>query len=476
MGFDQIQFELQKNLSNAYYETHESFEDVVEKLERLIKNRGINTLYTTTKIILKKNLSPWWSQEQIRNENRNQAKQRKKKENQNTTTAVNKKLIKDLEPKTESVLTYRGENKFLHTEKKTIKPEDRFEDKTFQNPTDWEAFDNLAKYHGIPTLADLKKGGNYSAYLVKTDYITEPEPHPYQEILEKENHSATNEKIFKAERIEKEEITKEKILEKGNHPATKEKMFKAEKIEKEKIPKVENMIPKKKIKEKVIAENVTSPNETKDSFNIEKDRDPGIWHRNKGDTRSPEQTQINTENSECKRCNKKFVSKQRMRFHETVCKENTTITIDSGNIKKTTKIKNTEDNIENETKYKKIEKKDNKEVITKKDNKKELEEEGELKIEKNTKIEEVKKVPVEEEIPEIKEILIEKEVIEIKLNKVPEILETKKIPIEKEVIEIKLNKVPEIKKEMYNEKENKKKRKNKFKQSPQKKKKKKKKS
>merc|ERR1712105_178506 len=90
------------------------------------------------------------------------------------------------------------------------------------------------------------------------------------------------------------------------------------------------------------------------------------------------------------------------------------------------------DNIENENKDIKIEKKENKEVVTKKDNKKELEEEGELKIGKNKKIEEVKKVPVEEEILEIKEI-----------------------PIEKEVIEIKLNKVPEIKKEMYNEKENK---------------------
>merc|ERR1712074_252656 len=195
---------------------------------------------------------------------------------------------------------------------------------------------------------------------------------------EKGNHPATKEKIFKAEKIEKEEITKKKILEKGNHPATKEKMFKAEKIEKEKItkeiiPKVENMISKKKIKEKVIAENVTSPNETKDSFNIEKDRDPGIWHRNKGDTRSPEQKQINTENSECKRCNKKFFSKQRMGFHETVCKEKTTITIDSGNINKTTKVKNTEDNIENETQDIKIEKKENKEVLTKKDNKKDSE-------------------------------------------------------------------------------------------------------
>merc|ERR1712074_508950 len=291
--------------------------------------------YTTTKIILKKNLSPWWSQEQQRNENRNQAKQRKKKENQNTSTAVNKKLTKDLEPKTESVLTYRGENRFLHTEgEKTIKPEDRFEDITFQNPTDWEAFDNLAKDHGIPTLADLKKGENYSAYLVKTDYITEPEPHPYQEILEKGNHLAIKEKIFKAEKMEKEEITKEKI------------------------PKVEKMISNEKIKKKVIAENFTSTNETKDVINIKKDRDPGIWHRNKGNIKSPEQKQNNTKNSECKRCNKEFVSKERLGVHEAVCKEKTIITINSGNIKKTTKVKNTEDNIENKTQEIKIKKKE----------------------------------------------------------------------------------------------------------------------
>merc|ERR1712074_318150 len=202
--------------------------------------------YTTTKIIIKKNISPWWSQEQQKNENGNQAKQRKKKENQNTSTIVNKKLTKDLEPKTESVLTYRGENRFSHTEgEKTIKPDERFEDVTFQNPTDWEAFDNLAKDHGIPTLADLKKGENYSAYLTKTDYITEPEPHPYQEILKQENHLAIKEKIFKAEKMEEKEPTKEKIL--------KVKELVEDEITKEKIPKVEKMISNEKIKKKVIA-------------------------------------------------------------------------------------------------------------------------------------------------------------------------------------------------------------------------------
>merc|ERR1712105_433252 len=180
------------------------------------------------------------------------------------------------------------------------------------NSTDWEAFDNLAKDHGIPTLADLKKGENYSAYLVKTDYITEPEPHPYQEILEKGNHLAIKEKIFKAEKMENKEITKEKI------------------------PKVEKMVSNEKIKKKVIAENFTSTNETKDIINIEKNRNLGIWNRNKGNTKSPEQKQNNTENSECKRCNKEFVSKGRLGIHEAMCKGKTIVTKDSRDIKKTT--------------------------------------------------------------------------------------------------------------------------------------------
>merc|ERR1712074_71930 len=104
-------------------------------------------------------------------------------------------------------------------------------DVTFQNPTDWEAFDNLAKDHGIPTLADLGKGENYSAYLIKTDYITEPEPHPYQEILTKENRVTIKEKT------QEKEITKEKIL------------------------KVEKMIPNEEMKKKEIAEKITSTNE-----------------------------------------------------------------------------------------------------------------------------------------------------------------------------------------------------------------------
>merc|ERR1711984_14152 len=93
----------------------------------------------------------------------------------------------------------------------------------------------------------------------------------------------------------------------------------------------------------------------------------GIWHRNKGNTKSPEQKQNNTENSECKRCNKGFVSNERLGVHEAVCKEKTIMTIDSRNIKKTTKVKKTEDNIENKTQDIKIEKKEDKEVLAIKD-------------------------------------------------------------------------------------------------------------
>merc|ERR1711984_74620 len=99
---------------------------------------------------------------------------------------------------------------------------------------------------------------------------------------------------------------------------------------------------------------------------IEKDRNLGIWKRKKGNTKSPEQTQNNTENSECKLCNKEFASKGRLGIHEAMCKGKTIVTKDSRDIKKTTytslthketaKVKKTEENIENKTPEIKIEK------------------------------------------------------------------------------------------------------------------------
>merc|ERR1712030_7717 len=109
----------------------------------------------------------------------------------------------------------------------------------------------------------------------------------YKEILKKENHLAIKEKIFKAEIMEEKEPTKEKIL--------KVEKLAEEEITKEKIPKVEKMISNEKIKKKVIAENFTSSNETKDIINIENNRNLGIWNRNKGNSKSPEQKQNNTE-------------------------------------------------------------------------------------------------------------------------------------------------------------------------------------
>merc|ERR1712074_418376 len=132
--------------------------------------------------------------------------------------------------------------------------------------------------------ADLKKGENYSAYLIKTDIITEPEPHPYQEILTKENRVTIKEKTHE------KEITKEKIL------------------------KVKKMIPNEEMNKKEIAEKVTSTNENikqeiihkkiakqKDKITIgEKNQSLGIWTMKKENAENPEQTQNNTENSKCK--------------------------------------------------------------------------------------------------------------------------------------------------------------------------------
>merc|ERR1712030_19307 len=75
--------------------------------------------------------------------------------------------------------------------------------------------------------------------------------------------------------------------------------------------------------------------ETKDIINIKKNRNFGTWNRNKGNTKSPEQKQNNMGNSECKWCNKEFVSKERLGIHEATCKGKTIGTKDSRDIKKT---------------------------------------------------------------------------------------------------------------------------------------------
>merc|ERR1711984_19763 len=279
-----------------------------------------------------------WSQEHQKNENENQTKQRKKKEKQNTSTLVEKKLTKDLEPKTESVLTYKEENQNLPTEgENSINPEERFED-----VTDWEAFDNLAKEHGIPTLADLKKGEIHSAYLIKTDYITEPEPHPYQEVLEKESFP---------EKKDGKNINEDRSpnIWQRNKEDTKK-------------PEVTNL----------------------------KVRVPNFWRKKKVDTKKQEQKQNKMENSECEHCNKEFVSKERLRVHKSVCEKNTFMKIEPRKIEKVITIKNTEDNIEIQKEI--IKKQKNKEDIIIKDDKKISQEstrktdEEALKIKRNEEI------------------------------------------------------------------------------------------
>merc|ERR1712030_120867 len=107
-----------------------------------------------------------------------------------------------------------------------------------------------------------------------------------------------------------------------------------------------------------------------DKITIGENRNLGIWKRKKGNTESPEQTQNNTENSECKLCNEEFASKGRLGIHEAMCKGKikTIVTKDYRDIKKTTytspthkeptKIKNTEENIETKIPEKKNEKKE----------------------------------------------------------------------------------------------------------------------
>merc|ERR1712030_37443 len=152
----------------------------------------------------------------------------------------------------------------------------------------------------------------------------------YQEILKKENRVAIKEKTLKSEKMEEKELTKEKIL--------KEEKLAEEEVTKEKIPKVEKMISNEEMEKKGIAEKFTSTNEniTKDKITIGKNLNPGIWNRKKGNTKSPEQTQNNTENSECKQCNKEFASKERLGIHEAMCKGKTIVTKKSRDIKKTT--------------------------------------------------------------------------------------------------------------------------------------------
>merc|ERR1712030_88721 len=117
------------------------------------------------------------------------------------------------------------------------------------------------------------------------DYITEPEPHPYQEILEK-----------------------------GNFPEIKEN-----------IVKIEKTISNEKIKEDRspdIWQNNKEDTKKPDVVNL-KNRVPDFWHRQKVDTKKQEQKQNNMKNSECEHCNKEFVSKERLRIHKSVCEKKT---------------------------------------------------------------------------------------------------------------------------------------------------------
>jgi hypothetical protein len=338
--FDLIQFELQENLSNAYYETHESFEEIIEKFEKTIKHRGLNTLYTATKINIEKNL-PTPIIQKHENENfpkinerigRNlilqhlktnknlkgeitndetlnciiqqaglcqkclrracKRKQRSNKENlcKETLNIIDyDKLIADLE---ESVLTYKTITKTSEIAKNKsdeIQPEDRFEDVTFQNPTDWEAFDNLAKNLGIPTLEDLEKGENYSAYMTEAEYITEPEPHPYQELLAKGTHNEIKEKLqTPAKEINNREIIPEKMNSTRKHDSEE---------------KIQNKVTKKIDLREIKKQNMDN------------------WSENKATTKNTKQSQNYKKDLICEKCHKYLVTERRIEIHKIICGE-----------------------------------------------------------------------------------------------------------------------------------------------------------
>merc|ERR1712030_54674 len=209
-----------------------------------------------------------------------------------------------------------------------IKPEDRFENITIQDTKDREAFDNLVKDLGIPTLEDLKKGENYSAYLIKTDYITEPEPHPYKEILN-ENHITIKDKIF--EKIEEEEPTRKEI----------DKLVKKEKIQDE-IPKEEIKVTKNEKKKKttpaiqkvlntnkkIMTEKITSSEKT---IKTARNQIIKAWTRNNKSTSNSEQK--NEKDSKCNWCDTEMFTREKLVFHKSTCKKKTIVATDSKDIK-----------------------------------------------------------------------------------------------------------------------------------------------
>ena len=123
------------------------------------------------------------------------------------------KLIAELENKPTEILTNRPtvkKSEFKKNEESEIKTEERFEEITEESPTDMKDFHNLIKEMGIPTLANQGKGENFSVYMIKKDYITEPESHPYHEFLEEKEKNKK-----KAHRISK-------LIQKQKHkPLTK---------------------------------------------------------------------------------------------------------------------------------------------------------------------------------------------------------------------------------------------------------------
>merc|ERR1712030_68074 len=121
------------------------------------------------------------------------------------------------------------------------------------------------------------------------DYITEPEPHPYQEILEKGNFPEIKENIVKIEKT----ISNEKIKEDRSPDIWQRNK---EDTKKPEVTNLKDRVPDFWHRNK---EDAKKP----DVVNF-KDRVPDFWHRQKVDTKKQEQKQNNMENPECENWNK----------------------------------------------------------------------------------------------------------------------------------------------------------------------------
>merc|ERR1712074_70673 len=248
--FDLIKEDMIKDMSNAFYNANATYEGVIKDTEEKVSQRGLNTLYMSTNISEKHKIHALKKEEAKPIKNSIDNKRDVKKEildiirNSNPKLTgdimdhvILKKKIKsaglckfclehkcrknqkrlgkkpnckiqlnnlDLHPQSKidtkndkqqeknQTKIQENDEREIDLEKNTIEtPEDsRFEEIPEEIHIDVSKFIQECKKEGPPALY------NYSAQLIKRDYIMEPQPNPLQElqIKEKEKYRETNKK------------------------------------------------------------------------------------------------------------------------------------------------------------------------------------------------------------------------------------------------------------------------------------------